>query len=365
MYKVPFKNPQPDINNFIRIIKGEIIPSKGIIMEFSIDEEVRRKISRGLLGLDWVEPSKDSNVQDKYLKNYIQFWYRMGYDYVRFETNAGFTTGKGREADDTAYLSKGVREWAEEKKGIVTSWKDFESYKWPQIEDFDFSPYEFISQNLPHGMGLIVSYGGGVLENVTRLMGYESLSYALYDNPDLVKVIFDKVGQTIYEFYKNIVEIPNVYAFFQGDDMGFKTATFISPEILRKYVLPWHKKYAKLAHQYNMLYLLHSCGNIEAIMDDLIGDVGIDGKHSFEDEIMPVNKFYKKYSDKIAVLGGVDINVLATYQEDDLRGYIRNILINCMMKGKFALGSGNSISNYIPIENYLVMLEEGLNFKTS
>ncbi len=63
-----------------------------------------KEISRELLGLDWVEPLEDSN---KYLKNYIQFWFRMGYDYVRFGTNAGFIGGKGRETDDTAYLSRG------------------------------------------------------------------------------------------------------------------------------------------------------------------------------------------------------------------------------------------------------------------
>ena len=92
MYRVPLENPQPNINNFIKIIKGKSIPSRGVVMEYLIDEEVRREISRELLGLDWVEPLEDSN---KYLKNYIQFWYRMGYDYVRFETNAGFTGGKG------------------------------------------------------------------------------------------------------------------------------------------------------------------------------------------------------------------------------------------------------------------------------
>jgi len=362
MYKVPLENPQPNINNFIKIIKGEFISSRGVVMEYLIDEEVRREISKKLLGLDWVERLEDSN---KYLKNYIQFWYRMGYDYVRFETNAGFTGGKGREIDDTARLSRGVRQWAEEKKGVVTCREDFENYRWPQIKDFDFSPYEFISQNLPPGMGFIVSHGGGVLENVTWLMGYESLSYVLYDDPDLIEAIFNKVGQTIYEFYKNIVEIPNVYALFQGDDMGFKTATLISPQTLRRYVLPWHKRYARLAHKHNVPYLLHSCGNIEAIMDDLIEDVGIDGKHSFEDEIIPVDKFYKKYSDRIAVLGGVDINVLASYEENKLREYIRGILTNCMAKGKYALGSGNSITNYIPVKNYLIMLEEGLNFEIS
>lgn len=33
MYKVPLRNPQPDIENFIKVIKGESIPSKGIVME--------------------------------------------------------------------------------------------------------------------------------------------------------------------------------------------------------------------------------------------------------------------------------------------------------------------------------------------
>lgn len=211
-------------------------------------------------------------------------------------------------------------------------------------------------------MGFIVSHGGGVLENVASLMGYESLSYALYDNSDLVKAIFDKVGKTIYEFYRQIIEIPSVYAFFQGDDMGFKTATLLSPQILRKYVLAWHEKYAELAHEHDMLYLLHSCGNVEAIMDDLIQDVKIDGKHSFEDEVMPVTEFHRKYSDRIAVLGGVDVNVLATYEEDELREYIRNILASCISKGRYILGSGSSITNYIPVKNYLTMVEEGLNW---
>jgi len=29
-----------------------------------------------------------------------------------------------------------------------------------------------------------------------------------------------------------------------------------------------------------------------------------------------------------------------------------------MLGGGYALGSGNSITNYIPIENYLIMLDE-------
>lgn len=71
MHKVPFKNPQPDINNFIKVIKSESIPSRGVVMEYLMYEEVRRKISRELLGLDWVEPLEDEIIPvNKFYKKY-------------------------------------------------------------------------------------------------------------------------------------------------------------------------------------------------------------------------------------------------------------------------------------------------------
>ena len=44
--------------------------------------------------------------------------------------------------------------------------------------------------------------------------------------------------------------------------------------------------------------------------------------------------------------------------EANLREYTRSILEQCMPGGRFALGSGNSIANYIPLQNYFIMLEE-------
>jgi uroporphyrinogen decarboxylase len=98
-------------------------------------------------------------------------------------------------------------------------------------------------------------------------------------------------------------------------------------------------------------------------MDDLIKDVKIDGKHSTEDAIMNIIDFRKKYPE-IAALGGVDINILGSSDESKIRSYVKNIMDNCMLEGKFALGSGNSIPNYIPIKNYLTMLDAALSWQT-
>ena len=93
--------------------------------------------------------------------------------------------------------------------------------------------------------------------------------------------------------------------------MGFRTATLITPAALRRYTLPWHKRFAAMTHATGLPYFLHSCGNLSLIMEDLIDDVQIDGKHSYEDAIIPVDDFQARYGDRIAVLGGIDVNILA------------------------------------------------------
>ncbi|GAI36256.1 unnamed protein product, partial [marine sediment metagenome] len=159
----------------------------------------------------------------------------------------------------------------------------------------DLWPLNLFLRICPHGMGIFASFSPGVLEVLSNeLFGIEAFSYLLQDNPALVEATTNKVGELIYGAYKKIIGLDNLVGFFQGDDMGFKTATLLSPDKLRKYILPWHKRFAKLAHDNKLLYIFHSCGCLDSIMEDLIEDVKIDAKHSFEDTIMSVKEFKKK-----------------------------------------------------------------------
>ena len=174
--------------------------------------------------------------------------------------------------------------------------------------------------------------------------------------------MFERIGENHVKIIKLCLEkgdVSRIGAVAMGDDLGFNTGTLISPQLLRKYVFPWHKKIADLAHSYELPMILHSCGNLESVMDDLIDYVGIDAKHSFEDKILPVTDAKKKYGKRVAILGGVDVNVLCTENEAVIRRYIADILKLCVPNGGYALGTGNSVANYIPIKKYLAMLYEG------
>lgn len=96
-------------------------------------------------------------------------------------------------------------------------------------------------------------------------------------------------------------------------------------------------------------------------MDDII-ECGIDAKHSYEDQVMEVTDFKEKYGDDLAVLGGIDVDFLCRASEEEIRARTREVLEACMPGGGYALGTGNSVANYIPVKNFLAMLDEGWKF---
>jgi uroporphyrinogen decarboxylase len=62
-------------------------------------------------------------------------------------------------------------------------------------------------------------------------------------------------------------------------------------------------------------------------------------------------------------MGGIDVDVLARRSVDEVRIYVRKVIEECAPGGGYALGTGNSVANYIRVENYLAMLEEGWKYR--
>lgn len=360
---VPLRNPQPDIDRFCAVLRGEVIPPRPPLVELIVDQQIVRAIAERYLNLAWPE-GESFEAQRQAMMIHVEVWRRMGYDYVRLGGHLPFTGSKNRVTADTASeLSWGQRNWAEEGTGVIASWEDFERYPWPKLDEVDFSLLEYLATHLPEGMGIFLCPCSGFLEiPLHTLLGYGNMAFLLYDDPALVKAVVDRCGELIVGWYRNAYSFPRVRGFFQGDDWGFKTQPLLGPGPIRELIMPWHVRLAQLAHEHGLLYLFHSCGQLESLMEDLIETVRIDAKHSFEEAICPVTEFKKRYGHRVAVLGGVDVHKLCTLPEPELRREVRRILDDCMPGGRYALGSGNSIANYIPLSNYMAMCDEGLNY---
>jgi len=142
-----------------------------------------------------------------------------------------------------------------------------------------------------------------------------------------------------------------------GDDLGFKSNTMLNADDIRIHIIPQYKRVVDLAHSYNKPFLLHSCGCIWNVMDDMIDIAKIDAKHSNEDQIAPFDVWVERYGHKIGNFGGIDTDAVCRLDRQGIREYVFNMIQKCVGHRGFAFSTGNSIPNYVPVEGYLAMVE--------
>jgi uroporphyrinogen decarboxylase len=339
--------PEPNFERFLKVVRRQGEPDRVPFAELFHDYEIMAAIQG--------PPPGDSDGEAAWR---VSFWRNLGYDYISGQPNIGFPR-PDMMTEDTAALSRGERGWVNEAKGPITTWEEFEKYPWPEVTPAAFEGLETLARHLPDGMQVAAMIPGGPFENLTFLMGFETFSYALVDQPDLVAAVVRKVDDVLCKVVETTASMECVGAQWLNDDMGFKNGPMASPETFRRYIFPTQKRMCEIAHRHGKPVLLHSCGKLDEITDDLIDDIGIDAKHSFEDVIMPVWEAKRKWGNRMALLGGVDMDVLARGTEEQVRAYTRKCIEGCAPGGGWALGSGNTVANYVPVANFLAMLDEG------
>ena len=244
--------------------------------------------------------------------------------------------------------------------GPIQTWEDFESYPWPQITDVDFSDVEWFERNLPDNIGMwAMAY---LFQQVSNLFGFAPMCMILMEDRELIKAVIEKVGLFFEKYVEILCGFTRVAAINVGDDMGHKTDTFIDPDDIRQLFIPWHKRIIDAAHSRGKLGIFHVCGRVDAIIDDLIDTVGIDAKHSTQDVVEPIISEKKRIGNRVALLGGVDIDFITRSDPQQIRKYTRNILEHCQPGGGFSFGVGNWVADSIPLDNYLTMIDEARNF---
>lgn len=247
--------------------------------------------------------------------------------------------------------------------GCIKDRADFERYPWNSIPDryFEhFGPYlRLYAETCPTGMKAIGGAGNGLFECVQYLVGYVNLCYMRADDEELFHDIFAAMGKVQVEIWERLMrEYGDLFCIPRFcDDLGMKTQTLISPADIRTDIIPVYGKIADIVHRAGKPLLLHSCGCMDGIMDDLIEKGKINAKHSNEDIIIPFADFVDQYGDRIGNFGGLDVNVLSQGKPEDIRKATLDILERIQGHGGVAISSGSSVPDYVPAENYLAMNE--------
>ncbi len=356
----PFSKPvQPDWEEFIQCIARTKTPRRVHNIELFLDEEIKEAVCARFDLEDGLEKEDPFFYQ----KREIVLQRFLGYDYVLCGVENYDLPLNTLNTQDTAGLKRSQgRNYVNESRGPITTWDEYEAYPWPDPGKFSSNVLEWYQKNLPEDMCILGGLYGHFAENIVSLMGYKTLCMALYRQRDLVRAILERTLELDRQVVARLLEFERVRVIWGSDDMGFRSGPLISPKDLRSLVLPGHKALAELTHAAGRLYIMHSCGNLATIMDDLIDEVKIDGKHSYEDTILDVRSAKRLWGQRMAILGGIDLDFLCQSEPEAIRTRVHDTLEVCQPGGGYCLGTGNSVANYLPLEHYLAMLDEGRRY---
>ncbi len=332
-----------DFNQLRKVLCREV-PSRPVLFEFYLNDRLYRRACGNRYDLSSPYAAMQTMVRS--------FEY-YGYDYATVR-GSELWFPNGTEQGESRTISLNAGHCIEDREG-------FERYPWMDAAACDYTCLDHIAADLPAGMKVIVMGPGGVLENCIALVGYDNLCMMLYDDRALVGDIFAKIGSSLVEYYRRCARYDSVGALISNDDWGFNAQPMLAPSDLREFVFPWHKRIVEVIHDAGKPAILHSCGNYSMIFEDLLA-LQYDARHSYEDKIVPVEQAYEQFVGKMAVLGGIDMNFLVCASEEEITARCRRMLEQTKSRGGYALGSGNSIPDYVPDEHYFAMLRAGKEY---
>ncbi|OHB49550.1 MAG: hypothetical protein A2Y10_08980 [Planctomycetes bacterium GWF2_41_51] len=195
-------------------------------------------------------------------------------------------------------------------------------------------------------------------ENAWLLLGgMERGLVEIASRPDDIKKIYDSQIEKAIAHDKFYIR-PGQHAVMGGEDLACSTGPLINPEMYRKIFLLGFKKRLDAFKQKGQPFFKHCCGDTRKLLDIFV-EVGIDCYQSIQTSAgMDIVEVQKKYHDKFAVWGGVNVENLIGGTTEDVRKDVRRVMTEAAPNGRFILGTTHSVAVGTKYDNFMAMLDE-------
>lgn len=198
-------------------------------------------------------------------------------------------------------------------------------------------------------------------QDTCAAFGMETALMNMIANPE----IYDAVNEKILQFYLKANEIfyeatkGRLNAVLIGNDMGSQRGLMISPDMVRRYVIPGCRQLVEQAHSYGLKVIYHSCGSIADIIEDLI-DAGVDAIHPIQALAagMDARTLKNRFDGKVSFCGGVDTQeLLVHHSPEEVRAKVKE-LRELFPTGLIISPSHEAIMADVPPQNIRALFEE-------
>lgn len=200
-------------------------------------------------------------------------------------------------------------------------------------EGNDWIDYVKSVQGRDYPLGL---WAGSLYGWPRSFMGVETVSYMLFDEPDLIHEMCEYIADFVVEIVSPILEEIQLDYAFIWEDMAGKSGPLCSPEMYREFMGEPLKKITCMLHSHGVHHILIDSDGYSDPMIPVWLECGITGLRPFEiaagSDPVKVRKEYRK---DIIIQGAIDKRMLAKGFQEIEQEVLSKVPWLCMQGGYF------------------------------
>jgi uroporphyrinogen-III decarboxylase len=192
-------------------------------------------------------------------------------------------------------------------------------------------------------------------------LGVEQFHYFLIDYPNELEALMRVMHAKNLEACEIIAESPaEVVILYENT-----STSYMSPPMFAQYILEHLNEYADLYHKAGKLVLIHACGKLKDIVDEL----GL-GHYDGICDIAPpptgdldLVEAKEAWGARKVVMGGIDATAFVSLSPEEMKKHVHHILQRISSHRGVILGSGDAVPAGTPLETLRAVTEAVEEFK--
>ncbi len=271
-------------------------------------------------------------------------------EYTIYTTNWGATQKTWTHMDSTPEFLKFTvvdpDSWREVKKRITPT-KD--RIDWARLqENYATWRKDGAWLNAAFWFGFDITHAG--------IVGTERFLMALLEEPEWCVEMFNHELDMNIALFEMILEAGYEFDGMRWwDDMGYKKSQFFSLKTYRELLKPVHQRAIDWAHQKGMKVFLHSCGDVNPFVPELVA-MGVDVLNPLEVKAgMDPVALKQKYGQKLTFHGG--INAVLWDRPEAMQAEIRKIVPAMKQNGGYIYATDHSIPPLVSLKDFKATMD--------
>jgi len=189
------------------------------------------------------------------------------------------------------------------------------------------------------------------------MVGTERVLVALVEKPEWCKEMFAHQLETGLSLLDQIWEAGYTFdEIYWPDDMGYKHSQFFSVGCYREILKPFHKRAIDWAHAKGIKARLHSCGDVNPFVPELL-ELGLDALNPLEVKAgMDPVALKRAYGDRLVLHGGLD--ALLWDKPDAIMAEMSRVIPLLKANGGYICSSDHSVPSSVSLQDFRRIVEQ-------